>query len=210
MLTEESVSKFLDGLASGSPVPGGGSVAALSGALGIALTSMVSHLTIGKKKYVDAEAEMKNILKKSETLRRMFTKLIDTDTEAFKRVMEAYALPKDTVDQNALRTAAIQEATKEAALVPLEVMKHVIDAMALTRAVAERGNSNSISDAGVSALMLYAAAESAALNVRINLNSIPDTEFVGWRAEEVSSLLRTSKTASEEILNIVRGKIVDS
>ncbi|MBI3364374.1 MAG: cyclodeaminase/cyclohydrolase family protein [Ignavibacteriae bacterium] len=208
MLVEKSVIKFLDELASSSPAPGGGSVAALSGSLGAALTAMVCTLTIGKKKYAEHEIEMKNVLRQAEEKRKHFTALIDRDTAAFSKVMEAYALPKETDTQKALRTAAIQEATKEAALVPLEVMRHAIDTLALARIVAEKGNVNSSSDAGVSALMLYAAGESAALNVQINLSSITDTEFVGWQSEEVASLLRTSKAKADEILAIARGKIV--
>ena len=202
-----SLASFLDELASSSPAPGGGSVAALAGAIGSALTSMVCNLTIGKKKYQDVELEMKNVHLKSEGLRRIFSKLVEQDTEAFNKVMEAYGLPKDSEDQKALRSAAIQEATKEAALVPLEVMKHVVDAMTLTKIVAEKGNANSVSDAGVSALMFHAACESAALNVQINLASIRDTEFVGWRSGEVDSLRRTSKMRSDEILEIVSKKI---
>ena len=207
MLTEKTISKFLDELASNSPAPGGGSVAALSGSLGAALTSMVCNLTIGKKKYLDVGLEMKNILAKAEELRKTFTLLIDQDTEAFNKVMEAYGFPKETDDQKALRSAAIQAATKEAALVPLRVMKHVIDGLALVKVVAEKGNTNSISDAGVSALMLHAAAESAALNVQINLNTITDQEFVGWHGDEVISLKRTCKVQVEEILQIVKEKI---
>jgi len=207
MLTEKTISKFLDELASNSPAPGGGSVAALSGSLGAALTSMVCNLTIGKKKYLDVGLEMKNILAKAEELRKTFTLLIDQDTEAFNKVMEAYGFPKETDDQKALRGAAIQAATKEAALVPLRVMKHVIDGLALVKVVAEKGNANSISDAGVSALMLHAAAESAALNVQINLNTITDQEFVGWHGDEVISLKRTCKVQVEEILQIVKEKI---
>ena len=207
MLTEKTVSTFLDELASNSPAPGGGSVAALSGALGAALASMVCNLTIGKKKYWEVESVMKNVVHQSEKLRRTFAELIDKDTVAFNKVMEAYGLPKDGEQQAALRAAAVEAATKEAALVPLEVMKHVIDMLALTKVAAEKGNTSSVSDAGVSALMLHAAAESAALNVQINLKSIKDSEFVGWKTEEVTSLLRTSKTKCEEILAIVRGKI---
>ena len=209
-LVEKSVTKFLDELASKSPAPGGGSVAALAGSLGSALTSMVCQLTIGKKKYAGVEKEMKKVLEQSEDLRRKFAELVDEDTEAFNKVMEAYGLPKDSDDQNALRTAAIQEATKEAALVPLSVMNHIIDALALTRVVTEKGNANSISDAGVSAFMLRTAAESAALNVQINLQSIIDSEFVGWRSDEVATLLRTAQSATEEILAVVRKKIVNA
>ncbi len=207
MLTEKTVTKFIDELASNSPAPGGGSVAALAGSLGAALTSMVCNLTIGKKKYIDVEHEMKSIVLKSEELRRTFTTLIDQDTDAFNKVMEAFGLPKESENQKALRTAAIQAATKEAALVPLRVMKHVVDGLALAKIVAEKGNANSISDAGVSALMLHASAEGAALNVQINLNSITDQEFVGWRTDEVVSLQRTCRIQAEEIMQIVRAKI---
>lgn len=207
MLTEKPITKFLDELASNSPAPGGGSVAALSAALGSALTSMVCNLTIGKKKYADVENELKNILQQSEALRHTFTTLVEKDTLAFNKVMEAFGLPKETDAQKALRAAAIEAATKEAALVPLEAMKHVIDALALAKVVAEKGNTNSLSDSGVSALMLHAAAESAALNVQINLNGIKDSDFVGWKSEEIVSLLRTSEMKAKEILSIVRNKI---
>ncbi len=207
MLTEKTVTTFLDELASNSPAPGGGSVAALSGALGAALTSMVCNLTIGKKKYAEVEGELKSVLEQAEDLCAAFTTLIDKDTETFNKVMEAYGLPKDTEGQKALRAVAIQETTKEAALVPLEVMKHVIDALALAHVVAEKGNVNSASDAGVSALMLHAACEAAALNVRINLNSISDHNFNGWKEEEVISLLKTSKAKSDAVMEVVRRKI---
>ena len=150
MATRKTMHAFLDEVASSSPAPGGGSVAALAGALGAALTSMVCNLTVGKKKYADVEDEMKKVLEQSEHLRVQFTELIERDTTAFNKVMEAITLPKDTDPQKALRSAAIREATKEATLVPLEVMKHCIDALALAQAVASKGNANSVSDAGVS------------------------------------------------------------
>lgn len=203
MATRKTMRAFLDEVASSSPAPGGGSVAALAGALGAALTSMVCHLTVGKKKYADVEDEMKKVLEQSEHLRVQFTELIERDTMAFNKVMEAFALPKDTDPQKALRSAAIREATKEATLVPLEVMKHCIDALALARAVASHGNVNSVSDAGVAAYMLHGALESAALNVRINLNGLNDPEFVGWKQDEVASLRSTSAVVLEEIQSVV-------
>ncbi len=207
MLVEHKLNSFLEELASNAPAPGGGSVAALAGALGAALTSMVCNVTFGKKKYAGVEQELRGVLAKSEELRKTFARLIDRDTQAFNKVMEAYGLPKDNDQQKALRSAAIQETTKEAVLVPFEVMSHVIDALALARIVAEKGNVNAASDAGVSALMLYAAGEGAALNVRINLNSITDTEFVGWKSEQVTSLLRTGTSKLEEILRITEKRI---
>ena len=203
MLTKTSITAFLDDVASSSPAPGGGSVAALAGALGAALASMVCNLTIGKKKYAEVEEDMKKVLVAIEPLRKTFTRLISKDTLAFQKVMEAYALPKDTDPQKALRSAAITEATKEATLVPLEVMKHCIDALALAQEVASKGNVNSISDAGVCAQMLHAACESAALNVKVNLNALNDADFVGWKLEEVGSLLSTSRMMLEEVQSIV-------
>lgn len=194
---------FLEDLASSSPAPGGGSVAALSGTLGSALTSMVCNLTIGKKKYADVEEEMKKVLAQSEHLREQFTGLVERDTHAFNKVMEAFALPKETDPQKALRAAAIREATKEATLVPLEVMKHCIDALALAQTVAAKGNANSVSDAGVSAIMLHAALEGAALNVRINLKNLNDPDFVGWKEDELQSLRSTGALMLEEIQGIV-------
>ncbi len=200
MLTELRMTQFLDELSSNSPAPGGGSVAAFAGALGAALTSMVCSLTVGKKKYEAVEAEMQKILDQAESLRAKFTELIDKDTDAFTKVMEAMNLPKDNDQQKALRSAAIQAATKEAALLPLTVMRHCIDALALTKIVATKGNANAISDAGVSTLMLNAACDGAALNVRINLGVIKDAEFVGWTSKEAESLQRTCDKMSQEIL----------
>jgi formiminotetrahydrofolate cyclodeaminase len=207
MPTRKTITSFLDELASASPAPGGGSVAALAGALGAALTAMVCNLTIGKKKYGEVEDEMKRILAQAEALRGQFETLVDTDTVAFNKVMEAYALPKDSDAQKTLRIAAIRAATKEATLVPLEVMKHCIDALALTQNVAAKGNGNSVSDAGVSALMLHAACESAALNVRINLNGLDDGEFVGWKKDELESLLKTGRMMLEECQSIVASRL---
>jgi formiminotetrahydrofolate cyclodeaminase len=210
MSSRKNLNTFLDELASPSPAPGGGSVAALSGALGAALTSMVCNLTIGKKKYADVEGDLKKVLEQSEQLRDQFTTLIERDTHAFNKVIEAFALPKDSEPQKALRAAAVRGATKEATLVPLEVMKHCIDALALAQTVASKGNAHSVSDAGVSALMLNAALEGAALNVRINLSGLDDPEFVGWKEDEVQSLRTTSAMMLEEILSVVEDKLQKS
>ncbi|MEW6509544.1 MAG: cyclodeaminase/cyclohydrolase family protein [Bacteroidota bacterium] len=210
MATKTTLNAFLDTLASSAPAPGGGSVAALAGALGAALTCMVCNLTIGKKKYAAVEDDLKKVLVQAEDLRARFTTLIDTDTAAFNKVMEAYGLPKETDPQKALRSAAIREATKEATLVPLQVMKQCVDALALAQQAAASGNVNSVSDAGVSALMLHAAAESAALNVRINLNALNDSEFVGWKTEELESLRNTCRMMLEEIQAIVAERLVKS
>ena len=197
MSPKRSLTAFLDDLASSSPAPGGGAVAALAGALGAALTAMVCNLTIGKKKYADVEEELKPVRTSAEELRSTFTQLVERDTLAFQKVIEAYGLPKDSDPQKALRSAAVTEATKEAALVPLEVMKHCIDALALAQQVASKGNSSSISDAGVSALMLHAACEGAALNVKINLGTLSDSDFVGWKLGRLVELVTETNIALE-------------
>lgn len=178
MLTERTISHFLDELASNSPAPGGGSVAALAGAAGAALSSMVCNLTVGKKKYADVQAEMTAVLQETEKLRKELTLLIDKDTEAFNTVMAAFGLPKGTEQEQSARAAAIQEATKSATMIPLQVMTVCQKALRHTLIVAQKGNKNSASDAGVAALMLQAGCSGAALNVRINLNGLSDTDFV--------------------------------
>ncbi|MCU0412138.1 MAG: cyclodeaminase/cyclohydrolase family protein, partial [Bacteroidetes bacterium] len=139
MLTSKTVSDFLTETASNSPAPGGGSVSALAAALSTALTSMVCRLTIGKKKYADVQTEIEAVLLKSESLREKAAALIDEDTFAFNKVMAAFALPKDTEDQKSARTAAIQEATKGATLVPFHLMELCADAMPLIHVVVEIG-----------------------------------------------------------------------
>ena len=207
MLTKKPITEFLNDLASNSPAPGGGSVAALAGAMGAALTSMVCNLTIGKKKYAEVETEMKSVLQQAERLRAQFTTLVDKDTETFNKVMQAFALPKETDEQKTKRTAAVQSTTKEAAKVPLEVMKLCIEGLKLAKSVAEKGNASSISDAGVSAIMLYGGLESAALNVRINLPGLHDKEFVESTSKDVDSLQHKAFPLLQANLAIVREKI---
>jgi formiminotetrahydrofolate cyclodeaminase len=178
MLTSLSVTDFLDELASNSPAPGGGSVSALAASLGAALTSMVCRLTIGKKKYADIQAEIEKVLKQVEELRAQFKAIIDEDTAAYNKVMSAYGLLKDTEEQKSKRTAEIQEAMKTATLVPLKLIELCGEAIKLVKIIVEQGNQNSLSDAGVAALMLHAGCEGAALNVKINLGSISSAGFV--------------------------------
>ncbi len=203
MLTEKAVSQFLDELASNSPAPGGGSVAALAGAAGAALASMVCNLTIGKKKYVDVQGEMVAVLQQTEALRNELAALIDKDTEVFNTVMAAYGLPKGTEQEQAARTAAIQEATKSATLVPLQVMTVCEQAMNQALVVAQKGNKNSASDAGVAALMLRAGCAGAALNVRINLGGLNDAAFVQQISEQYKGILNNVEILSRSVLGAV-------
>ena len=200
MLVDKTVTQFLDELASNSPAPGGGSVAALAGAAGAALASMVCNLTIGKKKYAEVQDEMKAVLEQTELLRKELTQLIDKDTEAFNSVMAAFGLPKTTEQEQAARAAAIQVATKAATLVPLSVMQTCEKALLHAKTVAKKGNKNSASDAGVAALMLQAGCAGAALNVRINLGGLNDTVFVQQIAQQSGEIVRNVEQMTREVL----------
>jgi formiminotetrahydrofolate cyclodeaminase len=202
-LVKQNLKMFLDELASSSPAPGGGSVAALAGALGAALSSMVCNLTKGKQGYEIAQAEIAEKLEKSETLRIDLTELIDRDTEAFNEVMKAIKMPKETEDQKEQRRNALQIAFKHAAEIPLETARKCIQVLEIARIIAEKGNKNSISDAAVSALMAQTGVQAAILNVRINLSSIKDTKYVQQVSTELHELLQNAMEKSAEILGIV-------
>jgi len=206
-LASMKIDGFLSELASSSPAPGGGSVAALSGALGAALSSMVCNLTVGKEKYADVQDEIKETLKKSEQLRKDLIKLIDEDTEAFNGVMKAFKMPKDTEEQKKKRSKAIQEGYKTAANVPLETAKTCEKILDVALVVAEKGNINSITDAAVSALMAKAGVESAILNVKINIGSIKDEAFVKKISSEIGNLQENTAKKTENIIKIVNSKM---
>ena len=202
-LAAMTVKNFLSELASSSPAPGGGSVAALAGALSAALTSMVCNLTIGKEKYVSVETEIKATLQHCEKIRKTLTQLIDKDTKAFNDVIKAFKMPKETNTQKEKRTQAIQKGYKKAAEIPLETAETCEQILNLAKTVAEKGNQNSITDAAVSALMAHAAVIGAALNVKINLSSIKDETFVKNISEKLVKLEQQSKQKTDQILKIV-------
>ncbi|MBU1652902.1 cyclodeaminase/cyclohydrolase family protein [bacterium] len=196
MLIDRKVKDYLAETASKAPAPGGGSAAALSGALGVALSEMVINLTVGKKKYVDVSAELAALLPQLMAIRHQLEAAIDKDTEAFNLVMHAFGLPKETDEDKAARRNAIREATLKATEVPLGVMQAALKAMQLTLTVAEKGNKNSISDAGVAALLLATAIDGAAYNVRINLPGLPEgTPF----RQEAEASLESVETVKEKL-----------
>jgi glutamate formiminotransferase/formiminotetrahydrofolate cyclodeaminase len=206
-LASMKINNFLSELASSSPAPGGGSVAALAGGLGAALSSMVCNLTIGKEKYSEVQEIIKDTLKKSEKIRKDLTRLIDEDTEAFNDVMKAFKMPKETEEQKEKRSKAIQEGYKTAAKVPLETARICERILDIARIVAEKGNQNSITDSAVSALMAQVGVESAILNVTINLGSIKDEKFVNSISTEIKKLKNNANKKAKEIINIVSSKI---
>lgn len=191
------VRDFVNEVSSESPAPGGGSVAALSGSLSAALSSMVSNLTFGKKGFESVYQKMKEVGEKAQKLKDDYLSLIDRDSDAFNAVMAAMKLPKKTDEEKVARQKAIEEATKQATLIPLETLKKTLQLVELAAEVADHGNPNSLSDATVAAIMAEAAARGAYLNVLINLPGIEDGEFkekVLKEAEEV--LIRTKELVS--------------
>lgn len=193
---------FADEVASSSPAPGGGSVAAAAGALGAALASMVCRLSIGKKQFEPVKEELTTVRDQGDELRAELTSLVETDMEAFNEVMEAFKLPEGSE-----RDVGIETANKHAAEVPLTVMKKSLQALKLARVVAEKGNQNSITDAGVAALMALAAVHGARYNVRINLTSINDQKFVRKLKEEAAVITSEAEGLAAQIRELVESKL---
>ncbi|AOT69965.1 cyclodeaminase/cyclohydrolase family protein [Geosporobacter ferrireducens] len=203
MLVDLNIKAFLEETASNAPVPGGGSIAALSGAVSAALTEMVANLTIGKKGYEGLEEEMQQIAKDAAKLREKLAADIDRDSDAFNQVMAAFKLPKGTEEEMNARKAAIQEATKNAALVPLDVATDAFNMMTMVAAVVEKGNKNAVTDGAVAAMMARTAVLSALYNVKINLGSIKDEAFVKEVSGKVQKIETEVTAAEKEILSKV-------
>ena len=203
MLIEMSLTQFLDKTASGEPVPGGGSAAALSAAAAAGLVEMVANLTIGKKGYEAAEAEMKQLSEKAHLLRRKLTEDIDNDSNAYNRVFSAFKLPRTTEEEKEKRQETIQTGLKHAASVPLGVAEDAFELMKLARTAIEKGNKNAVTDAAVGAMMARTAGLSALYNVKINLGSIKDDVFVNGMQDRVKQLEAETVKLEKEILCLI-------
>ena len=188
MLTELTVKGLLAETAGDAPVPGGGSISALNGAIAAALAEMVANLTLGKKKYADVQDEMAEIAKNAAALQKELVLDVDRDSEAYDGVAQAFKLPKETEEEKAIRSAAIQENTKKAALVPMEVARRASALLPAIEAVVARGNQNAVTDGCVAMMCARVAVVGALFNVRINLTSIKDEEFVARLREEADRL----------------------
>jgi len=201
MLTDLTLTEFLEKTASNSPVPGGGSIAALSAAIAASLSEMVAHLTIGKKGYEVLEEEMQDIAKDAFQYRERLMKYIDKDSNSYNDVIAAFRLPKSTEQEQNNRNGAIQEALKKAALVPLDVARDAFKVIELAGKVIKQGNKNAVTDAAVAVMMARTAALSALYNVKINLASIKDTNFVEEIREEIKHMESEIVNREGEILS---------
>ena len=206
-LVNLSVRDFIDELSMDSPAPGGGSVSALCGALSGGLISMVANLTHGKKGYERFDHRMNEIAGQAQGLKDELIRLIDLDTAAFNQVMACYRMPKKTDDEKKSRSIAIEEAMKQATLVPLEVMKTTRKTIRLMDFIVKHGNVNSISDAGVGALCAETAVKGAAMNVRINLGSVTDEAFRTAIKSEVEEIERETARIVRRLVRSVNRKI---
>lgn len=207
MLADLSIQQFLSELSGPSATPGGGSGAGLAGAQGAALLSMVCNLTIGRKKYADAEKIMLAGLEKANHLRQTLLDLMEADVRAFDGVMAAYKLPKETPEQKTVRSAAIQMGLKEATRTPMETLAACVAVLELAPQIISAGNPNVISDGGAGVLSAHAGMMIASLNVRINLNAINDDSFVAHVSDEMAELLARGNAAKEKAWVIVSERL---
>jgi formiminotetrahydrofolate cyclodeaminase len=202
-LAELQVSGFADLLASDAPAPGGGSAAALEGALGAALTAMVCSLTVGKKKYADSQELVTEAQKKALDLKTRFVDVMDRDTEAFNVVSAAFGMPKATDEEKAARSAAIQKGLEGCTKTPFEMMELAVEALELTQSILGKSNDSAASDLGVSALSLKAAIQGAWLNVLINIGSLKNTELAENYRRKGEALLAKALPLADHIYETV-------
>jgi glutamate formiminotransferase/formiminotetrahydrofolate cyclodeaminase len=206
-LVKMDLRQFCNETLSDSPAPGGGSVAALMGALGVSLGGMVANLSAGKRGWDEKLQYFSDWAVKAQQLKDELLFLVDEDTAAFNKVMDAFALPKESAEEKAARSAAIQSANKYAAEIPLRVMETASKAYPLLGEMAENGNPASISDIGVGLLAVRACVDGAAMNVRINLAGLKDEKFKSSLQEKLQQIRAESDSEFKRIIQVVEGKI---
>jgi len=204
LLANLKITEYLAKAAEGTAVPGGGSVAALNASLAASLIEMVANLTIGKKGYEAVTEEMNDIVAETNELRKKLTAAIDRDAEAYSEVMAAFKLPKSTGQEKELRKQEIQRAFKHAALVPMEVANQAVKVIDLAGRVIAGGNKNAVTDGVVAAMNARTAALAALYNVKINLGSIEDDEFIKKLTREINDLEQQAKSKEKLILSSLK------
>jgi formiminotetrahydrofolate cyclodeaminase len=195
--------EFTDALASSAPTPGGGGAAALAGALGVALGSMVGSLTLGKKKYADVQDDIERVLESADALRGELYALIDIDASAFIPLAHAYGIPKDDPSRAGVMEAALREACRP----PLDIMRACTRAIELLEELAEKGSALAVSDAGAGAALCGAALEAASLNVYINAKSMTDRDYAAKIISESDALLAEYRPRADKIFSEVRRRL---
>lgn len=205
--SSEPLQVYLDDAASKKPAPGGGSVSACAGALGAALVGMVCNLTRGREKFADVETEIVTLVEAAEAARARLEQLLQEDTTAYNGVIAAYKLPKETAEEQAARTVAIQAGLVVAADVPLEICRAAVEVCRLAKVAAGIGNPQAVTDAGIGAILGEAAVVGAALNVTINLGSIKDEAYVAKAAAEIDEIQAAAAALRTETHEITLSKL---
>ena len=198
-----SIKEFLAKTASGSPVPGGGSIAALSAAIAASLAEMVAHLTIGQKGFEAKEEQMNDIVEAAAEYRNKLIKDIDRDADSYNDVLTAFRLPKGNEQKDKIRKQAVQDAFKKASLVPLDVAKNALKIIELAEKVVKHGNKNAVTDGAVAVMMARTAVLSALYNVKINLSSIKDTAFTEKIRKEIAGLDSEIENIEKKLLSFI-------
>ena len=202
--------EFVEVLASKAPVPGGGGASALVGAIGTALGNMVGSLTIGKKKYADAEDRIKELMTKADDLQSRLLELIEGDAKCFEPLANAYGLPADTEEQKKIKTKVMEEALKVACTVPVEIMEACCEAIDIIIEFAEKGSVLAISDAGVGAAFCKAALNGASLNVFINTKSMKDRDYARELNEKCDAMMTTYSCKADEVFGRVLARLKEN
>lgn len=207
MLLENTTIEFLNKLASGEPVPGGGGASAAVGAFAAALGSMVSNLTIGKKKYADVEAEVTTLKEQLQTLQEELIHLVDKDAEAFLPLAEAYRLPKNTEEEQAYKAQVMEEALYGASALPIQMMETILKVLRVLEKLSGKGSRLAISDVGAGALFAQAALEGASLNVYINAGMMKNQERASQLIHRADDLIREGQLLKEQAYKVVLEQI---
>ena len=203
MYLEKPLQNYLDELASSQPTPGGGSAAALSGAIAAALASMVVRLTLGKADYASVQQEMEILLQHTERLRLRFQQLMQEDINAYGQLSACFKMPRETPEEREKRAKAIQERLAEAALVPLEVAERATELMQYCKRIAEIGNRNVLSDVATGAMLAAGAGDGAAWMVRTNVRAMKDQELVHTLNQRLSKALDSIATYKQQVASSV-------
>ena len=204
---DRTLEEYLESIAAATPTPGGGSVAALCGALSAALSRMVANLAIGKEGYESVQAELKELERRAKALQSRLLVLMEEDAIAYDAVISAMRLAKKTEAERAARVRAMQSAYETATTVPLDTMQACSDALGIALVAAQKGNRNAISDAGVAALVAEAGLRAAGLNVRINLAALKDHALRAEIEKRLEAILNEADRVGHDVLALVEGRL---
>ncbi|HEX4202856.1 MAG TPA: cyclodeaminase/cyclohydrolase family protein [Ktedonobacteraceae bacterium] len=207
MYIEEPLQTYLDDLASSNPTPGGGSTAALSGAMGAALVCMVARLTLGKPKYAEVEVEVQAVLEQAEQLRQRFQQLIQADIAAYGNLSACFKMPRASAEEKAARTQALQQRLHEAALVPLEMAERAVTLAQFCQRIAEIGNVNVLSDIATAATLAVGSANGAAWMVRTNVHALKDQALVATLEQRLDTALDGVAALNQQVAKIVGERV---